>query len=141
MTITTTETGPGIFTIGAADALTNFQTQVTNIVLSCSTKVDDPVTVLSGEKKSGDRVETWTLKGKMLNDFGALDGRQEWLFTNRGKDLPFEFQPLASYNKSFTGTLTVEAIEIGGDAGKSGDHDFEFTLVGSPILGPKPANP
>lgn len=141
MTIVQTKTGPGILTIGEAASLTNFQSQCTSTTLTPKVDTDDAIIVLSGETKGGERTETWNLSGTLLNDWGVESGLVQWLFEHRGQDLPFEFQPLSTYDQSFTGTLTVEAVEIGGDAGKAGDHDFEFALVGNPILGPVATTP
>lgn len=130
MTVRRTILGPGTLTVDpgqpGARALSE---QVTHTKLIPKVKQDDPITVLSGAVVAGDREESWTLKAKMLPDFGETDGVQEWCFTNRGKTLPFEFVPRSDLTKKLTGTLVVEAVEIGGDTGKADEVEFEWTVL------------
>lgn len=128
MAIKRTVLGAGKLTIDTT-ALQNFSSQTTNVVLTPKVKTGDPIRVLSGETLGGDREESFTLKGKLLPDFGEAGSLQEWCFTNRGKDMPFEFVPRLDKSKKITGTLTVEAVEIGGDVGKADPIDFEFVVL------------
>ncbi len=130
MTARRTILGPGLLTIdpgGAGEKA--LAEQVTNVKLVPKVKTGDPVPVLSGTILAGDREESFTLKGKMLPDFGEVDSVLEWLFTNRGKTMSFEFQPATSLARQTVGTLVVEATEIGGDVGKADEVDFEFVVL------------
>lgn len=126
--------GPGVLTIGATTDLTTFESQTTSCKLTPSVDKGDPINVLSGEQVSGDRTESWTLDGNFLQDFGSTDSRVEWLFEHRGEDHPFEYTPNTAKGKSVTGTLTVEAVDIGGDVNTKPTSDFSFALVGSPAI-------
>lgn len=130
MTIKRTVLGNGtlIIDVGEVGAMP-FQEQVTNLKLIPKVKTGDPVKVLSGSTAGGEREESWELKGKILPDFGETGSIQEWCFTNRGKDLDFEFVPRTDLTKKLTGTLTVEAVEIGGDVGKADPIDFTFVVL------------
>lgn len=127
--------GPGRFTIGADTDLTVFSGQVTSLRLVPSVDVGDAIYVLDGGEVSGDRTESWTVAGTMLQDFGATTSKTEWLFTHRGEDMAFSYAPSSALGKEITGTLTVEAIEIGGDVKSKPTSDFEFKLVGPPAIG------
>lgn len=135
MAIQRTVTGPGKFTIGDTGAITVFDSQVTEIVLEPDISKGDARKVLSGETAPGSRTESWTLKGKILNDFGSTESRVEYCFEHRGQDLPFRFTPSTATGKEITGTLTVEPIAIGGEVGETPESDFEFLLIGEPVLG------
>lgn len=135
MAVQTITMGPGKFTIGEAGDLTVFSSQVTSIVLKPSVDKGDPIDVLSGEQASGDRSEKFTLEGTLLQDFGATDSTTEYLFENRGTDMPFEYVPSTSRGKKITGILTVEAIDIGGDVKTKPTSDFAFDVIGTPVIG------
>ncbi|WP_166985204.1 hypothetical protein [Canibacter zhoujuaniae] len=136
MTTTTkrTRTGSGTFTVGESDSLTAFDGQVTSVTLEPDVSQDDDIEVLSGNFIEGERKESWTLSGSLLNDFGQSESLVEFCFENRGKKLPFKFTPNRSAAKVISGQLVVEAVAIGGDVGETPSTDFEFKLVGVPLL-------
>lgn len=132
--INTITMGPGTLTIGPPEALITFSAQVTNCRVVPSVDKGDPLNVLSGETVPGDRDESWTLAGTLVQDLGAAAGTTEWLFTHRGENHPFVFVPSTAGGKEFTGTVSVEAIEMGGDVKSKPTSDFEFDMVGAPLL-------
>lgn len=135
MAVNTLTMGPGSLTIGATTDLTNFSGQTTSVRLVPSVDQGDAIQVLSGESVAGDRTESFTLEGTLLQDLGATVSTTEWLFTNRGETHVFEFIPSTAKGKKITGSLVVEAIEIGGDTGTKPTSDFTFTVVGTPTIG------
>lgn len=124
--------GPGVLTIGETDALQTFEQQATSCKVTPSVNKGDRVPTLSGASVAGDRTETFTLNGTFLQDFGKVESRTEWLWTHRGEVHPFAYTPNSSNGKTITGRLTVEAIEIGGDAESKPTSDFEFELEAAP---------
>lgn len=136
MTMTTNviTMGPGKFTIGDTADLTVFSGQVTSIKLVPSVDKGDAIDVLDGGQVSGDRSESFTLEGTLLQDFGATDSTTEYLFENRGTEQPFVYIPNSSQGKQITGILTVEAIDIGGDVKTKPTSDFTFDLIGIPVI-------
>lgn len=127
--------GPGALTIGSAGSLANFAGQCSACRLVPSVDTDDPIAVLDGGEVPGDRSESWTLTGTLLQDLGATESTTEWLFEHRGEQHPFSFTPSTAAGKTISGTLVVEAIEIGGDVKTKPTSDFEFQLVGAPTIG------
>ena len=127
--------GPGVLTIGASGSLTNFESQVTSCKLVPNVDNDDPINVLSGEQVAGDRTESFTLEGSILQDFGDTESTTEWLFEHRGETHPFKFVPSTSKGRQITGNLQVEAIDIGGDARTKAQSDFEMQVIGEPVIG------
>lgn len=130
MPVQTVTVGPGLLNIGEAGDLKALASQVTSATLTPSVDREDPIPVLSGETVAGDRTESWTLNGEFLQDFGYGDLRlSEYCFTNRGKSMPFEYVPNNEGDKKIVGTLTVEAINIGGDVKTKGRAEFEWEVL------------
>lgn len=125
--------GPGTLTIGASGSLQDFSAQATSVKLTPSVDNGDPINVLSGEQVAGDRSESFTLDGTFLQDLGA-DSLTEWLFTNRGTEQPFVFVPSTAAGRQISGSLIVEAIDIGGDVKTKPTSDFSFVIVGAPAI-------
>lgn len=139
MTVETMTMGPGTLTVGDVGDITSLSSQVTSVTLSPNVDVGDPINVLSGESAPGDRDETWTLTGTLVQDLGAgvagADSVVEFLFNNAGTLLPFVFVPSTAKGRQISGNLTVEAVDIGGDAKTKPTSDFEWQVSGRPTLG------
>lgn len=132
--ITESRLGPGLLTLDKSGTPLELASQVTNVVLSPNIDRGDPRPVLSGEQLPGKRTEKWTLKGKLIPDFGQVESIQEWLFTNRGREFDCEFVPDRELSKKLTCKVTVEATDIGGDVASSDEIEFEWQLLGKPSL-------
>lgn len=136
MAVNTITVGAGSLTIGATTDLTNFSGQVTSCRLVPSVDQGDAINVLSGESVAGDRTESFTLEGTLLQDFGSTESTTEWLFEHRGETHVFEYTPSTAKGRKVTGSVVVESIEIGGDVSTKPTSDFSFTLVGEPVIAP-----
>ena len=137
MTVRQTKLGPGRLTIsgpGVPGLSPDLSSQVRKSALVPKVKQDDPLPVLSGKSVPGDRSESWTLEGSLLDDFGTSGSTVEWCFTNRGQTLSFVFIPATANGKRVTGRAVVEATSIGGDVGKNNEVDFEFVVL-DPVIG------
>ena len=137
MTVRQTKLGPGRLTIsgpGNPGLSHDLSSQVRKSALVPKVKQDDPIPVLSGESVPGDRSESWTLEGSLLDDFGTSGSTVEWCFTNRGQTLNFVFIPATANGKKVSGRVVVEATSIGGDVGKNNEVDFEFVVL-DPVIG------
>lgn len=131
--IATTILGPGTLTLGENTSIHTMSHQVTSAKLVPKVDKEKGKTVLSGKKKGGARSESWTLEGKFLLDIGTADSTSDWLFDNRGQEVPFTFTPATARGVTFTGNVTVESSEIGGDVDTDNiEVDFSFELVGEP---------
>lgn len=135
MAVNAITVGAGSLSIGAALDLVNFSGQTTSVRLVPSVDQGDQILVLSGESVAGDRTESWTIEGTFLQDFGSAESTWEKLFALRGETHVFEFVPSTAAGKKISGSLIVEAVELGGDVGSKPTSDFEFQLVGSPVIG------
>lgn len=123
--------GPGTLSLGTAGAV-DISCQITNSVLTPDIDTDDPVTVLCGDVIPGATSYAWKLTGTLLTDLSA-GGIAEYAFTNRNTIVEFEYTPNTAAGVSFTGSLTLHPIDIGGDSGKNLESDFEWPLVGDPV--------
>ncbi|NUL43738.1 hypothetical protein F7P69_00785 [Cellulosimicrobium funkei] len=133
MAVKSITVGPGVLNIGT-DTLLNFSSQVTTVRLIPSVDLGDPIRTLSGESLMGDRSETWTVEGEILQDLGATESTTEWLFEHAGEEHPFEYTPSSLTGKEITGTLVVEAVEIGGESGTKPTSEFAFSVIGRPVI-------
>ncbi len=134
MTVNTITVGPGTLTLGVEGTLATLSSQVTACRVVPTVDNEDPIDVLSGEQAPGDRSESWALTGTLLQDLGATDSTTEFLFEHRGEQMPFEYVPATAAGKTITGEVTVEAIDMGGDAKTKPTSDFEWQLVGFPAI-------
>lgn len=138
MTVNTMTMGPGTLTLGDVGDVKSLSSQVTNVRITPNVDTGDPINVLSGESVPGDRDETWTLAGTLVQDLGAgvagADSIVEWLFTNAGETMPFTFVPSTAKGRQITGDVTVEAVEIGGDVKSKPTSDFEWQVSGRPAI-------
>lgn len=133
MPVQTITMGPGSLVLGEVGTSKALEAQVTNA--RCVPNVDrgDALNVLSGESVPGDRDETWTLAGTLVQDFGEVAGVWQWLFDNRGTTVPFVFVPNTAAGRQISGDVTVEAIEAGGDVKSKPTSDFEWPISGAPV--------
>jgi len=102
--------------------------QVTNVVFDPKPSTSDAQPVLSGNIVAGDYTEAPELSGTLLPDFGENVSVQEWLITNAGKTVAFEFVPNKLKARKITGHLQVTSVQIGGDVRKSDTIDFDFPV-------------
>lgn len=134
MTVETITVGPGVLNLGAPASVRAFASQCTKCTLTPKVDTSDPINVLSGEQVAGDRTESWTLDGTILQDLGAVTSLVEWLFTNRGTTVDFEYTPASAKTRGVRGQVQIEAVPIGGDVKTKPTSDFSFQLVGEPEL-------
>jgi len=128
-----TQVGPGELTLGDPAALKSFATTCVGCKIIPAVEKSDPRTVLSGDVIPGARTESATAEVKLLDDFGQTNSNTEWLWTNRGKQMPFRYTPKRG-GKSIVGTVTVEPIDIAGDVGTNPENTVTFEFVGMPTF-------
>jgi phage-related tail fiber protein len=124
------------------DALTSagkdFACQATNVRLSPSVKeTGDEVETLCGDVIGADANTSWTLKGSSIQDFDDVEGFVLYCFENDLVEVPFTWQPSATAG-SWSGTVEIRAVEVGGDVNKrlSTDWEWKVTGTGVPALTP-----
>jgi hypothetical protein len=128
--------GPGTLSVGSTGTEVDFTCQVTAARVEWSADAEDAVQVLCGDEVPGARTYSATLTATIFNDLGTTAGIVEFSWTNKGTTYPFVFQPSQTTGvKQVTGNLIVDPISVGGDeVGQNMTSDFEWAIVGDPIL-------
>ncbi|MFC4127386.1 hypothetical protein [Nocardia rhizosphaerae] len=125
--------GPGTLTIGPVGTEMDFSCQITNGVLEPDFDSDDDLYTLCGDTLPGEQKTTWKLSGTAIQDLAAA-GIVKWTWDNAGTEQPFTFTPSTSVGSSFTGTVVVRPLSVGGDVKTRPTSDFEFPVVGDPTM-------
>lgn len=132
MPITESKLKGGTLTL---DALP-FATQATNVRLVPETEEQgEAVEVLSGDALAGDEVTNWTLVIEAIQDFDDPAGFSKFCFDNAGDAVPFAWDPNAT-GPSFTGSVKIRAIEVGGPVNTRNSAEVELPVVGTPVWTP-----
>lgn len=137
MPATTVKLGPGTLTVGATGTPVDFTCQVTAAHVDWNVDAEDAVTVLCGESVPGTRTYDSVLAGTLYQDLGLVGGIVEYSWAHKGETVPFTFIPSTDAAQSVTGDLIMDPLTVGGDeAGANMTADFEWAIVGDPVLGP-----
>lgn len=121
---------------GAANATggESFAAQASNVRLTPNTSTEgDPLETLSGDTISADSKTDWTLNITAVQDFDDPDGFLTYCFDNDGDDVTYHWKPSAD-SPSFHGTVSIRAIEIGGDVNKRLTSAAAFPCTAKPTL-------
>ena len=115
----------------------SFATQPTNVKLSPDFVEDgDRVEVLSGDVIEPDETTTWALNITAIQDFDDPAGFIAFALDNNGEVVPFVWKPNdVAGSVSYSGTVKVRAVEIGGDVASRNTSDAEWAVK----TGPTPA--
>ncbi len=130
MTVKASKLGPGLLTIGETGTPQEFGSQVTEVTLEPSFDEGDAIPVLSGEEVPGDTKETYTLKGKLLQDYSGMESLLVFCKENNGAVLPFVFVPDKTGGLSATGSIVMRPVPFGGTVKEQNTADFEWQGVG-----------
>jgi hypothetical protein len=132
----TVKLGPGTLSIGETGTLVDFTCQITGAVVEWSVDVGDDTPVLCGETVPGERTYSSTLSGTLYQDLGDAAGIVAYSWAHKGEEVPFTFVPSTAAADEVSGTVIVDPLSVGGDtAGENMTSDFEWTIVGEPVLG------
>ena len=113
-----------------------FASQATNVRLTPSVdEQGDPIETLSGDQKGADEITTWALTVEAVQDFDDVDGFVKFCFDNAGQAVPFSWQASAT-SPTWTGSLTVRAVEFGGPVNTRNTTEAEFPVIGTPTWTP-----
>ena len=135
MPATTVKLGPGKLAIGEVGTETDFTCQITAAQVEWSVDVGDDTVVLCGETVPGERTYSSVLSGTLYQDLGVAAGIVAYSWEHKGEEVPFEFIPSTAAGQAVSGTLIVDPLSVGGDeAGANMTSDFEWTIVGEPVL-------
>lgn len=93
----------------------------------------DEVETLCGDVLTPSTTTTWGLQGTAIQDWDSPSGISfiKYSWQNNGLTVPFTWQPNAGAT-SITGTVTVRALELGGDVNTRITSDFDWPIAGQP---------
>lgn len=134
MPVTPSKVKSGTLTLGGASP-TDFSCSPTNIRLTPSVNTEDPLEVLCGDVIQGIGSTTWSLDGTAVSDFDDPNGFVLYAFHQNGETVPFTWQPNPQ-SGTWSGSVVIAAIEIGGDINTRLTTDFSFGVVGQLTLTP-----
>lgn len=140
MPIKSFKVGPGELIFGEPGDVNEFSAQVTAATVEPSVDTEDDVPVLSGEVLPGEDEETFVLTGSGLQDITAT-GFTTWTWENAGTVVPFIYIPHSETARQISGEIKVRRTNIGGEVKARATADFEFPIVGVPVLGDVPVGP
>lgn len=140
MTINSTKVGPGVLSINALA----FSAQCASAELQVTENVDstDAVPVLSGETLAQQDTATYSyqLVVTFLQDLGqpAASGIVAFSWANAGQNKAFIYTPnnaASAGSKTWTGTLRVVPLNVGGDVGnQAAQSQVTFQVIGTPVV-------
>jgi hypothetical protein len=125
----------GVLTFGTDPDDHDFSCQPTNIRLTPTTNTEDPLETLCGDTAAGTGSTTWALTGTAIQDFDDPEGFLMHSFDHNGEVVPFTWQPNAT-SGVWSGSATIQALEIGGDVNARITTDFSFPLSAAPTYTP-----
>lgn len=126
--------GPGTLTIGEVGTPLDLTAQVKACKVTPSAESEDAVRTLSGESLAGQRTYTWALSATLIQDL-TEEGMFDYTWGNAGTQVPFQFTPSTAAGRTVSGTVIVDPLELGGDVDAKNTTEFEWVIVGEPVLG------
>ena len=143
MTAYSTRLGPGTLQLGETATLMDASCQLANGVVAWDKDAEDPITVLCGDTVPGSVTYSATLSGNFLQDLTEEDGLVAWSWANKGVAVPFTYTPNTAAGATVTGSVVVDPLDVGSDEdyGAVMSSDFEWDIVGEPVLSWTPAAP
>jgi hypothetical protein len=143
MTANSVRLGPGLFTFGPTETPMDASCQLANGVVAWDKDAEDPITVLCGDTVAGSVTYTSTISGTLLQDLTVEDGLVAYTWEHKGEPVPFTFSPNTAAGATVTGTVVVDPLDVGSDDdyGAVMQSDFEWDIVGEPVLAWAPVVP
>jgi hypothetical protein len=131
----TVKLGPGLLAIGEVASEIDFTCQVTAAHVDWEVDAGDDTPVLCGETVPGERTYSSVLAGTLYQDLGLASGIVEYSWAHKGEEVPFKFVPNTAAAQQVSGSLILDPLSVGGDeAGANMTSDFEWAIVGEPVL-------
>lgn len=123
----------GSLKLGTAPG-TEFGCQETNVRITPEhNESGDTVETLCGDTLTASTTTSWTLNGTAIQDWDAPTGTSlvQYSWAHDGETVDFVWKPNAG-STSFTGKVTVRALELGGDVNTRITTDFSWPMAGKP---------
>jgi hypothetical protein len=128
MPLTDSRLGPGTITFDSHD----FSYQASNVRLVPTINETDGTKTLATPNPPPLAEVAWALEGTCIQDFDTAAGFVNWAMDNALTEVTFTFIPTTPPGVTYSGTVQVRPVEIGGDAGVQVTTDFSMPIVGDP---------
>jgi hypothetical protein len=133
MPVTDSRLGPGTLMLGTAQ----FETQVAACRITPTVDSTDGTPTLAVPEPAPESSISWALNIDAIQDFEDAAGLVNYLMDNALSEVPFEWVPNTAYGAttplSFSGTVQIVPIEIGGDVAVQVVTSVELPIVGTPV--------
>ncbi len=117
----------------------SFASQAQNVTLKPKTdEAGDPLETLSGDTITAEDETTWSLSIEAVQDFDDTAGFVMFALNNANELVPYSWKPSPD-SPTFTGTVRVRPVEIGGDVNKRLTTGAEWPCTAKPTAVPDPA--
>jgi hypothetical protein len=113
------------------DTTNEFNTQAAAVRLTPSVDSADGTPTLAVPEPAPESTVTWALNIDAIQDFEEPAGLVNYLMDNALAEVPFEWVPLLP-GPTYSGTVQIVPIEIGGDVAVQIVTAVELPLVGAP---------
>jgi hypothetical protein len=122
--------GVGTLTIAATD----YSYQIANVALEPDISDEDGTPTLAVPDPPPLATIAWNLTGTAIQDFtGGPSSFLNYLMDHALEEVAFAWTPNTEDGTSYTGTVQLRPITIGGDAGVQITSDFTLPVVGEPV--------
>jgi hypothetical protein len=127
MPVTESKLRTGVLTIGGTD----YAAQATSVqVRPAHDTTGDPLELLDGSVLPASTTRTDTLVITAVQDFTDPAGLLAYTWAHDLQAVPFTWSPRGATGESFTGTVEVRALPVGGEVNRRLTADAEWTCVG-----------
>ena len=126
--MTDSRQGVGTLTLEAHD----FATVAAAVRLTPSVNSSDGTPTLAVPKPAPDTTVAWALKIDAIQDFEDAIGLVNYLMDNALAEVPFVWVPITTEGTTYSGTVQIVPMEVGGDVGVQIVTSVELPVVGEP---------
>jgi hypothetical protein len=130
--MTDSRQGPGTLTIGTPPDGVEVSTQASAVKLTPTVNSNDGTPTLATPDPAPETDVAWSLNVSAIQDFEDPVGFVNYLMDNALAELPFSWEPLTGAGPTYSGTVQLVPIEVGGDVAVQVVTDVELPLVGLP---------
>jgi hypothetical protein len=132
--MTDSRQGPGTLTIGTppVDGV-EVSTQASAVKLTPTVNSNDGTPTLATPDPAPETDVAWSLNVSAIQDFEDPAGFVNYLMDHALSEAEFSWEPLTGSGPTYSGTLQIVPIEVGGDVAVQVVTDVELPLVGLPI--------
>src|SRR5215471_7226632 len=133
MPVTDSRLGPGTLKIGPTATSKDFSAQASAVRLTPSVNSEDGTPTLAVPEPAPLATIAWALNVDAIQDFEDAAGFVNYLMDNALAEEPFEWVPATADGTSYSGTIQIIPIEVGGDVAVQVVTSVELPLIGAPV--------